>query len=226
MRFATVRRVSTDVPLVADTVDTVWARAEAVPIDHVLWTTPDRRPRTIARLLYDDTTLYLHYTVEDHHSYASATKLNGPVWEDSCVEFFAIPQPEVQQQQYVNFEVNCVGTFHLGYGLNRTDRTLIDPGQAENIRVTSSVEGPTKQPHFADTCWWIAVALPFDTLSTFTGTTIAPTQGKQWRANLHRLRSRPEPLYAAWNPIETQNPDFHQPSAFGILRFEGSVQIS
>jgi len=62
-------------------------------------------------MLYNDETLYLHYTVVDRHSYARTTTLNGPVWEDSCVEFFANPRP-ADRAEYVNFEANCVGTFH------------------------------------------------------------------------------------------------------------------
>ena len=219
MRTATVRRVSAPVPLVGNTMDTVWASADSVPIDHFLWTDPERRPQTTARLLYDDTALYLHYTVEDTHSYASATTLNGPVWEDSCVEFFATPRPEIDSA-YVNFEVNCVGTFHLGYGPNRTDRTLTDPETARQIRISSSLDGPTKRPTPEDSEWWIAVAIPFRSLSTLAETTIAPTSGTRWRGNLHRLRSQPTPLYAAWTPVDTPDPDFHRPSAFGTLRFE------
>lgn len=219
MRTATVRRTATPAPLVGDTTETVWARADRVPVNQFLWTNPELRPRTAARLLYDDTALYLHYTVEDDHSHASATTLNGPVWADSCVEFFATPRPG-EQDRYLNLEVNCVGTVHLGYGPTRTDRTLIDPDTAAAIRVVSSVDGPTKRTTPADTGWWLAVALPFGTLSAVTGTAITPTSGTQWRANLHRLRSQPSPLYAAWNPIGTPDPDFHQPSAFGTLRFE------
>jgi hypothetical protein len=68
--------------------------------------------------------------------------------------------------------------------------------------------------------WWIAVAIPFRSLSTLAETTIAPISGTRWRGNLHRLRSQPTPLYAAWAPVDTPDPDFHRPSAFGTLRFE------
>ncbi|WP_128906674.1 carbohydrate-binding family 9-like protein [Halorubrum amylolyticum] len=218
MRTAAVRRVSDPVPLVGDTTGTTWDRSEPVEIDRFLWTTPEHRPRTKVRALYDEESLYLHYEVADRHSYATTTTLNGSVWEDSCVEFFASPRPAVCEA-YVNFEVNCVGTYHLGYGPDRANRTLVEPETADAIRVRTSIDGPTKRPHADDDEWWIAAKLPFDVLSDLSGVAVAPSPGTRWRGNFYRLRSRPEPLYAAWNPVDAPEPDFHRPSAFGELRF-------
>lgn len=218
MRTTAVRRVSEPAPLVGDTAGTVWERADRVPIDRFLWTDPARRPSTTARVLYDDEALYLHYEVTDRHSYAAATTLNGPVWEDSSVEFFASPRP-TSRDAYVNLEVSCVGTFRLGYGDGREDRTLVDPEAAADVRVRGAIDGPTKDPAPDDEEWWVAVALPFDTLAAFTGVAVDPSQGTRWRGNFYRIRKRPEPLYAAWNPVDAPEPDFHRPSEFGELRF-------
>jgi hypothetical protein len=218
MNTTTVRRATTHVPLVEETAGTVWERSEPVTIDRFLWTAPERQPRTVVRALYDEDALYLHYEVADGYSYATATTLNGPVWEDSCVEFFASPRPAVSEA-YLNFEVNCVGTFHLGYGPNSTDRTLVEPETADAVRVRTSFDGPTKHPRSDDDEWWIAAKLPFEVLSTLSGVTIGPSPGTRWRGNFYRVRSQPEPLYAAWNPVDAPKPDFHRPSAFGELRF-------
>jgi len=218
MRAATVRRVSESVPLVGDPSGTVWERSEPVAADRFLWTAPERRPQTTVRALYDDDALHLYYKMTDRHSHATATTLNGPVWKDSCVECFANPRPSVDES-YFNFEVNCVGTFHLGYGPDRTDRTLIDRETADTVRVRTSIDGPTKRPHPDDEAWWVAATLPFNALSSLSGVDIDPSPGTRWRGNFHRLRSRPEPLYAAWNTVDVPEPDFHRPAAFGELRF-------
>ncbi|GAB3419752.1 carbohydrate-binding family 9-like protein [Haloparvum alkalitolerans] len=218
MRTTAVRRVSKSPPLGGDVAGTAWERADPVPIDRFRWTAPERRPSTTARVLYDDETLYLHYEVVDGHSYATATRLNGPVWEDSCVEFFAAPRP-ASGDAYVNLEVNCVGTFRLGYGAGRTDRALVDPEAAGDVRIRSSIDGPTKDPEPDDEGWWVAAALPFETLGALAGDAVAPVSGDRWRANFYRIRKRPEPLYAAWNPVDAPEPDFHRPAEFGELRF-------
>lgn len=218
MRTATVRRVSDSAPLVRETSGTVWERSDPVAVDRFLWTAPGRQPRTTVRALYDDNALHLHYEVTDRHSHATTTTLNGPVWEDSCVEWFASPRPSADEA-YFNFEVNCVGTFHLAYGPDRTNRALVDPKTADTVQVRTSIDGPTKSPRPDDEGWWVAATLPFDALSALSGVDVAPSPGTRWRGNFHRLRSRPEPLYAAWNTIDAPEPDFHRPAAFGELRF-------
>jgi len=219
MKTTTIRRVHDPVPLVENTTRTVWDRADRVSIDRFLWTSPERQPRTTVRMLYNDETLYLHYTVVDRHSYARTTTLNGPVWEDSCVEFFANPRP-ADRAEYVNFEANCVGTFHLGYGTSRTNRVLVDPELADDVQIQGSMDVPTKRAGSTDEGWWLAVGLPFDMLSAFTGVTINPSRGTRWRGNFYRLRKQPNPFYGAWSPVNAPEPDFHRPTDFGELRFQ------
>lgn len=219
MRTTPIRYVETRPPLTGAVDATPWQEVVPVAITEFLWCNPDRKPNTVVRPLYDDETLFLQYQVESDHIYADATALNGPVWEDSCVELFSAVDP-ARQNHYFNFEVNCVGTFHLGVGTDRTDRDLISPALAESIRIETSIDGPTKTPADGDDHWWVTAAIPFETLSAVTGTPVGPETGTTWSGNFHRLRSEPTPMYAAWNPIETRDPDFHQPSAFGELVFE------
>jgi hypothetical protein len=209
-----------DPPPLSDAVDgTPWTTASWVELDEFPWGKTGRSPSTTVRPLYDDEALYLQYVVEDGHSYAQATKLNGPVWEDSCVELFATVAPR-RRPHYFNFEVNCVGTFRLGFGPDREHRDLIDAAPADAIRVETSVEGPTKAPSPDDDSWWVAVALPFEMLATFTGASLPPDKGTVWRGNFHRLAGQTDPEYAAWNSVDAPDPDFHRPADFGRLVFE------
>lgn len=219
MTAVQVRYVDTEPPLTGTVDETPWQDAVPVPISEFLWCDPDQEPRAVARLLYNDEELFLQYQVESDHIHAETTALNGPVWEDSCVELFAAVDP-ARRDHYVNFEVNCLGTVHLGVGTDRTDRDLITPELAESIRVRTSVDGPTKTPARDDEHWWVAVAIPFETLTRLTGTPVTPKRGTVWYGNVHRLRSKPTRMFAAWTPVETSEPDFHQPSTFGKLVFE------
>lgn len=207
------------VPLTGKTTDTMWVRADRIQIDNFLWTELDLQTRAVVRLLYDKTTLYLQYTVEDRHIHATTDSLNGPVWEDSCVEFFAT-SASIPCKRYLNFEINCTDTFHFGYGSDRNGRTLVERDVAADVRATSSVDGRTKQPHPTDSCWWVAVELLSTVISTLTGTAVTPTTNTRWHGNFHRLGRRIKPFYAAWSPVEILEPDFHRPSAFGTMWFE------
>lgn len=112
MKIVGDSRAPTSIPAVRETTKTTGEESDPVRIDQFLWTSPQSQPATTAWVLYDESALYLRCDVADECSRAETTTLNGPVWKDSCVELFATPQPAVQDG-YFNFEVNCVGTFHL-----------------------------------------------------------------------------------------------------------------
>lgn len=219
MKQCSISRVDGPVPLSDGVEGTPWAAGSAVGIDEFPWHTTGSTQSTVVRPLYDDETLYLQYLVEDAHSSAETTDLNGPVWEDSCVEMFAMIEPQ-RRPDYINLEVNCVGTFRLGFGPDRHDRELIAKDRAEAIKVETSVTSSTKEESPDDRGWWVVVALPFETLSAFTGTPVSPSEGTVWRGNFHRLGGKTNPQFAVWNPVETTEPDFHRPSEFGQFVFE------
>lgn len=204
------------VPLVGDVRGTPWADAAVAGVDVFPWDTGlDRQPAT-ARVLYDREALYVQYRVEDAHSTATVTALNGPVSEDSTVELFA--RPDLEHPEYFNFEANCAGTILLMWGPDREHREEIDPALAAEVRVETSVDGPTKSPSADDDSWWLAAALPFETLSAFTGLEIEPSEGTIWRGNFQRLGGDSD--FAVWNPIDAPEPDFHRPESFGRFVFE------
>lgn len=219
MTRGSVRR-AVEPPLDGRVEGSPWERADPLSIDRFPWDTTEHREDTTVRLLYDDRAVYLQFQATADRCSAAVTDLNGPVYEDSCVEFFASP-PSVPPDSYFNFEANCVGTFLLGYG-TPTDRRRVDAPLAEAIRVETSVPGPTATGPLPDGAdgWWLAAALPFDALGTFAGVAVDPGPGTEWRANLYRCGGEVDPQFAAWAPIDAPEPDFHRPAAFGTLVFE------
>lgn len=215
MKEYTVARANDPVPLVGAVDGTPWEDASVAAIETFPWETGRDRQRATVRALYDDAALYLQYRVADEHSSAAVTALNGPVSRDSAVEVFA--RPDLERPEYVNFEANCVGTVLVKWGPNRARRETIPPSLAAEIRVETSVDGPTKDPSPDDESWWLAAALPFETLSAFTGREIAPEPGTVWRGNFQRLGGGSE--FAVWNPIDAPEPDFHRPESFGRFAF-------
>ncbi|RKD86293.1 carbohydrate-binding family 9-like protein [Halopiger aswanensis] len=218
MRQGQIIRVDESVPLTGEVKDTPWEAAVPIQINEFPWNVPDAKRSTVVRSLYDEDALYLQYHADDAIIRADTDELNGPVWEDSCVEFFATLDPQ-RRPHYINVEVNCIGAFRLGFGPDRQNRELITANQAESIRVESSID---EQPaaNAADDHWWVAIALPFETLATVTGVSISPSEGTVWQGNFHRLGPRDTSFFATWNPVNAPKPDFHQPSEFGPLVFK------
>lgn len=220
-----IARVGGPVPLVGDPEEGPWPEATPVAVDRHPWAgseaVADEYPiAATARLLSDERALYLQYRVTDGHQQATTTERNGEVWTDSCVELFADPAPD-EGGGYLNFEANCVGQFRMGFGPGRGSRELVPPGPAEAVRVETSVPGPRTDPDPAtDETWWLAAALPFDALASFTGVEIDPRPGDVWRANLQCCREGAAPSFAVWSPVEAPAPDFHRPAQFGRLAFD------
>ena len=53
---------------------------------------------------------------------STVSEPNSATHRDSCVEFFIDP---MKDGNYYNFEFNCIGTTHLAYGPDRSNRTFI-----------------------------------------------------------------------------------------------------
>jgi hypothetical protein len=198
--------------------DTPWARAGVARIDRFCWYKAGRQQLTEARVLYDGQGLYLQFIAQDAHIFSKTTELNGPVCTDSCVEFFATIAPAAGND-YFNFEVNCCGVIHLGFGPGREGRRLIGPDLAGGICVAASVPTLTKDESPDDDGWWLATAIPWDVLDRFAGKTVRPKAGTVWRGNFYRCGGKTDPQFACWSPVGTPGPDFHRPEFFGTLRF-------
>ena len=70
-----------------------WQAAETLEITHFPWEDSGHRPRTQARLLYDERALSIIFRVEDRYVRAVAERFQDSVCTDSCVEFFVAPYP-------------------------------------------------------------------------------------------------------------------------------------
>ncbi|HAU38385.1 MAG TPA: hypothetical protein DCX07_11820 [Phycisphaerales bacterium] len=214
-RTYTIARAPQPPALTGRVEGTPWALAEVARIDAFPWHSAGSRQATQARILYDESALHVQFLCEDRHVFSRVTDLNGPVCQDSCAELFFQPDPA---GGYFNFEVNCCGVFHLGYGKERAGRKLISSALAAEISVAASEPPPTRAERPDDAGWWAAARLPFAVLGEFAGRTVRARAGDVWRGNLYRCGGKTDPQYACWQAIDLPRPDFHCPDRFGEFR--------
>lgn len=179
------------------------------------------RPLTRLRLLYDDVGLYGFFRVDDRYVRSVHTEPGDPVYRDSCVEAFFLPQPGVG---YVNFEFNAGGAVLSSHVVDpaRTPGgfrafsplTVCDYGK---LRVRSSLP-PVVDPERCDpTCWTLEFFVPFDLLCRLAGAEV-PRAGTRWRANFFKCGdATSHPHWGSWSPLPERN--FHLPACFGVLEF-------
>ena len=137
------------------------------------------------------------------------------VCEDSCVEFFVSPEND---GIYYNLEFNGIGTVLLGTGTGRADSKRADPEIVSRIRrMTSAGNKPVKEKSGRFE-WTITIAVPYE---VFFHHSIRDLKGRTFRANFYKCGDMLSvPHYVTWNPVGTENPDYHRPEFFGRVLFE------
>ncbi len=162
---------------------------------------------------YTEDELVLKYRVQEKYIRAVYTQINDPVHKDSCVEFFI----SSGNGFYYNFEFNCIGTVHAGYGKQREGRELLSEEDISSIR-TSSILGTERiEVRQTEEPWELTAAIPF---SIFKEEKFTNPGGKIFTGNIYKCGDElPVPHFLSWNPIGTQTPDFHRPEFFGSIEF-------
>jgi hypothetical protein len=195
--------------------DPAWNRAKEI---RLLRNQDGSTPRfeTTARLLWDDTFLYVGFACEDTQIYATMTERDATLWEQEVVEIFV--DANCDQISYVEVEINPLNTLLDLFVLNRPPQSfhgLFDWDSA-GMRHAVHVDGDPNDPDSVDRGWSVEMALPWADFATAPHQ--PPQPGDMWRFNLYRIdqfQGRVE-LYA-WSP--TLCDTFHQPQRFGELIF-------
>jgi hypothetical protein len=183
-------------------------------IDTLNWDGYKYKPGVELSIAYSDNEIFLKYYVSEDYFKAEKTETNEMVCEDSCVEFFVSPEDD---GIYYNLEFNGIGTCLLGTGTGRENSTRANPEIISKIRRLSSAGDKPFSEKTGKFNWEITIAVPFE---VFFHHKIKRLEGKTFRANFYKCGDMlTVPHYVTWNPVGTENPDYHQPEYFGILKF-------
>jgi hypothetical protein len=216
MKIAEVKKIQFDT-LYPD-LDEISAALDNQKEKHLIntlnWKGYDYKPEVHFSIAYGDKEIYLKYYVSEDYFKAEKTETNQMVCEDSCVEFFVSPEDD---GIYYNIEFNGIGTILLGTGTGRADSKRADPGIISKIRRKTSVGNKPVEERKGKFDWSITIAVPID---VFFHHKISALEGRTFRANFYKCGDMLSvPHYVTWNVVGTENPDYHQPSYFGMLKF-------
>lgn len=197
-----------------------WQNISSMSIVNYMGKIPGFRPTVKARMMYDDENLYVIFRVDDRYVRCITGTINGPVWEDSCVEFFFSPDMNLPER-YFNLEINCGGTPLMQYNIiPRRNNRLLEP---DDIRMTEIAHS---LPHLIDkeivdhVTWTVEYRIPLVLPEKYSPVT-KPGKGTEWRANFFKIaENNSNPHYITWSPVDNPVPDFHLPQFFGLLRFQ------
>ncbi len=196
-----------------------WKKAKTAEIVNYMGNIPGFRPSARAKMLYDDDNIYVIFQVNDRYVRCITDKINGPVWQDSAVEFFFAPDSSLPLI-YFNLETNCGGTPLMHYNLvPRKESKQLPEEEIKSIEIASSlpkiIDPEIKDP----VTWTLEYRIPLTLLEKYSNVT-RPKKGVEWKANFYKIaENSSNPHYITWSPIENDKPDFHKPGFFGKLIF-------
>ena len=203
-----------------------WSQAETIDVTHWHAQGSDHRPRTQCKVLWDDDALHLLWRVEDRYIRCVRTEYISDVYNDTAVEFFFEPSPELG---YMNIEVNCGGAFLVG--IPGRDGKPVPPDappgfgrerlpweQAKEIELETSMPRITDPEIAGPLTWYLRERVPLSVIE-WRFDPLRPLAGKRWRVNFYKISGdNSHPHYGQWSPIG-ERLSFHQPQYFGEMDF-------
>jgi len=184
-------------------------------LEMVNWEEYPYQPEVSVQIAYNGEELFLQYKVKEQSVKAEITQSNGPVWTDSCVEFFLSPGGN---DEYYNLEMNCIGTVLLGFRKKGELASHASDEQIATIRRISSLGNAPFPERKEPTVWKITIAIPW---KAFFNHDLKAVEGTKMRGNFYKCGDNLSvPHFVSWTRIKTEKPSFHAPEFFGGLEFE------
>ena len=200
--------------------DPQWQQCKVLEIKNFVGITPLFRPSAEVKVMYNDESLMVIFRVKDRFVRCVTNEINGPVWDDSCVEFFFAPDQN-SPYKYFNLEVNCGGTALMHYNsVPRKEFNMIQHDDIQCIKIAHSLPKIIDPERSDSVTWTVEYAIPFSLLEKYAHVT-RPKKGVSWRVNFYNIADKTSNQhYISWSPIENGVVDYHQPQFFGVLKFE------
>jgi hypothetical protein len=197
-----------------------WKDIKDINILNYMGQIPGYEPAVKAKMIYDDENLYVIFRVRDHYVRCVTNSINGPVWVDSCVEFFFSPDSNLPER-YFNLEINCGGTPLMHYNiLPNKDAAILAEDDIKMVEIAHSLPQIVDPEITELVTWTIEYRIPLLLLEKYSKVT-HPGPGISWRANFYKIAENcSNPHYITWSVVDNPVPNFHLPQFFGLLKFQ------
>lgn len=199
-----------------------WQKATPVGAFVFQWYESGEKELTEAKIVWDDTRIYFSFACEDKHIWAEHYEHNSAVFRDDCCEAFICPSPsERERLDYINYEINCIGSWLAGYHAKSRgdDRRWTD---CRGIEIGRFINGTCGNDEDEDNGWVLEFSIPFEHFREF-GASFPPKDGQIMYIGLHRLGGKTNFQYSQWAPSQTEKPNFHRPQDFGKVTLSAEV---
>jgi hypothetical protein len=194
--------------------DKSWAAAGKIEFIFPWDAQTGAKQKTVARLLWDDSNLYVSYECEDADIVASHTEHDDPTYLDDAVEIFINPMPS-QTGIYYGLEMNVRAVLY-DYVMYQSSH-LFKQFDLRGVQLATFIDGTLNMRGDRDKGWSLEVAIPW---ANFEGLAQRPVAGTVWSGNLNRWDGvEPNRRMSNWSDPVQPRPNPHVPARFGQLVF-------
>lgn len=139
-------------------------------------------------------------------------KRDDPIYLDSCLEFFV--SPVGNREEYINVEMNSMGTFLCEFGKGKPDRCF-----SKELTELSPIVEAFSSVDEKGAFWGVKVHLTKDFIAALYKIDKKNIMFKEISANFYKCGDDCEvPHYLAFSPVTTLPPGFHNPQCFAHFK--------
>jgi hypothetical protein len=183
------------------------------------WPEFSYQPDVAFTIAHNGDNVFLKYYVEEKSVAAIYRETNGPVYKDSCVEFFIDFSDE---RGYYNIEFNCAGSCHIGFGNEKEGRLQVPREFVKKIKYQALFK-TGGLPNVPTIKWELGLMIP---LEVFYYHRIGSLKNKLCRINFYKCGDElPQPHYLSWAVMTSAAPNFHLPEFFAEAQFADDRNI-
>jgi hypothetical protein len=191
---------------------------------------PRPRFRTRAKMLWDDTYLYVAALLDEPHVWGTVAQHDAVIFHDNDFEIFI--DPDGDNHEYYEIEINALNAeWDLFLSKPYRDHgTACNEWEIPGLKKAVHVNGTLNNPTDTDTSWSVELALPWQALAKYAHRPTPPEDGDQWRMNFSRVEwqhdrrdgsyrkvpKKPEDNWV-WSPQGVI--DMHRPERWGYVQF-------
>lgn len=199
--------------------ENIWENIEPIKIENYPWDTTGYRPLTEVKLFYTEIDLRVKFTSTEQQIRVNETNFNGPVWRDSCVEFFFLPDAK-NDSRYFNFEINAAGVLLLQLGSDTVVRDCMTYINPDCFEIKAVVNENNYRDFDGFKPWTVEYKIPFQFIKDFF-INFRPESGNTIKANFYKCGNNTITRhFGAWANIINKIPAFHKPEFFQDIMFE------
>lgn len=204
-----------------------WQKAEKAEINNFPWAEAEGAyyPISSFYILHQAENLYILLLTQGEYEKEPRAEVEiaqGPVHQDSCLEFFLAPY--VDSDLYFNFEVNPKGYYKIAVGGSRKDRYQLQPEDLSDFIIQGlKPDQVCLEDESANYDWGVFLKIPLKSLDKIAKNLMPKATNLTrdpdiMRMNVYKCGDLTEvPHFACWSNVQNATPDFHRSEFFGEI---------